>query len=415
MPYPGVSEEDTPKVERCVERVMQDGYDKSSAIAICVANIKGEANVMNAESMGITTPSTTGSVSNSHTISFEPQLPQNINGISFSEPDPGLYNALNKVMAELPPLGEIVHFRNAVIAKVERNANGDVIDLENALSLARTVAFTPLVDKHGEDAKVLGVYTQGEVKALTYDGVDGVYVVVGGLLYPRRNPTEVQEIMNGQRKQSVEAISEECECSVCGQKAQYINDYCEHLMPILAQKALPQDVSRKHYNMRAIGGAAVKNPAGTNTGFRGDGFLVIASKQQPIEENMDEKINEITQQLEAARADLEAKINEIAELQGRLDAVQAEKVAVEASMEAKANEHELTMARALGLVEAGMKPKDVKSVTGELAGWTEQTYNLFIASQKRPDQVVPQTPPAVDDPGDNAQNTLSALDMLGNV
>lgn len=35
MPYPGVPEKDWKKMERCVEQVMKQGHNKSSAIAIC--------------------------------------------------------------------------------------------------------------------------------------------------------------------------------------------------------------------------------------------------------------------------------------------------------------------------------------------------------------------------------------------
>jgi len=41
MPYPGVSESDTPKMERCVASVMSSGNDKATAIAICHSAIVG--------------------------------------------------------------------------------------------------------------------------------------------------------------------------------------------------------------------------------------------------------------------------------------------------------------------------------------------------------------------------------------
>jgi hypothetical protein len=43
MPYPGVPTSKTPKMERCVERVMRgQGKSKSSAIAICHTSVMGK-------------------------------------------------------------------------------------------------------------------------------------------------------------------------------------------------------------------------------------------------------------------------------------------------------------------------------------------------------------------------------------
>jgi hypothetical protein len=42
MPYPGVPKELTPKMDRCVRKVMKDGKSKSSAIAICKTSIMSQ-------------------------------------------------------------------------------------------------------------------------------------------------------------------------------------------------------------------------------------------------------------------------------------------------------------------------------------------------------------------------------------
>ena len=42
MPYPGVPKELTPKMDSCVKKVMKDGKDKSSAIAICETSIMNQ-------------------------------------------------------------------------------------------------------------------------------------------------------------------------------------------------------------------------------------------------------------------------------------------------------------------------------------------------------------------------------------
>jgi hypothetical protein len=42
MPYPGVPKELTPKMDRCVKKVMKDGKSKSSAIAICKTSIMSQ-------------------------------------------------------------------------------------------------------------------------------------------------------------------------------------------------------------------------------------------------------------------------------------------------------------------------------------------------------------------------------------
>ena len=39
MPYPGVPEKDWGKMEDCVKKVMAQGHEKSSAIAICHSSI----------------------------------------------------------------------------------------------------------------------------------------------------------------------------------------------------------------------------------------------------------------------------------------------------------------------------------------------------------------------------------------
>jgi hypothetical protein len=437
-------------MESCVAQVMErDGVDKGKAIAICRTSIMGEATTAG-EFVGVSESTTAGQTYTSdntggvwipargardgehdHNVTITwPQVQELIEqfdqqqmqgnkmasrdtGVShdyqIGKPTEGDLEALNVVLGSLPPQGEIIAFRNARLAKAERNANGDEISGDNLRELASTMALMPMMSVHGSPghSRIVGMYT----KATVADLEDGMYLLANGVLYPKREPEIVEDIISKRRKQSIEAVSERVECSVCGQTFSTSNGYCEHLQPILASKGLPEGVSRRHYNMYARGAAAVFDPAGTNAGFNDSGFLVIAS-------DLEQATQETEMAEDTKKSEHEVRAEELAT---QVEALQAEKAKLEkdiadlqAKLEAEAERHNLVVARVLKMASEGMATGDIQSLIAKVPGWDEDTFNLIIAQRTKINELAAgkapvQEPPAVAD-GDAGEH--EAADLL---
>jgi len=299
MPWDGLPESQWDKMDRCVEKVMADGKDKDAAIAICMNSLTSESMGTITEAQNLYTE-TTSALSDNVTFTTFTQEPAQPPGMEFSPVDEDAYSQAQEIFGEarIPPMGEVIAFKNSKLAKAERNANGDLLSSANLRELSNTLAFQPVMSSHGKTSRVVGFYTGGTVQRYP----DGEYLMADGLMWLGREPSLVTSVLARRIRQSIEAVSDRVECSTCGKMYSNSMDYCEHLRPMLAGQALGKEHSRKHYGMRCRGGALVTNPAGTNAGFNDSMFIVMASeleKSEPDEDDEDKVNMEKVQELEA--------------------------------------------------------------------------------------------------------------------
>jgi len=245
MPYPGVPEHLTEKMERCVQDVMAQGHDKSSAIAICKAAIVGDVEGSTVLESGVT---------------FEP-----VTGDESLE-----------LQANYGVTGRILRFKNAALAHATRNANGDGLTSEGLKELAETLPLMP-IDVDHQRRNVMGVFTS----ARTRDWVrkDGVIIkdgelVTDGIIFADNYPVETAEVMNGERKLSIFARAKRVVCSVCHKSIQSVNDYCSHLKNIHATGA-----TRYLFGLTAYGAATTKDPADADATFDTENGLVMIAME----------------------------------------------------------------------------------------------------------------------------------------
>lgn len=238
MPYPGVAEEDVPKVERCVQKVMKTGKAKSNAIAICVASIKGEAHLLNLEA-----------ATEADMLALQAELE-------------GAPDILKAQAADLPT-NTLLKFENACLARAEINANGDGITTEGIEQLASTIRLMPITLEHEKQPR--GIFTRGNVGGEQKDEC-----LVSGFVWAGHFPEFAEEIRTGVRKLSVDAEAKFGVCSVCGEVFSNHGEYCEH---ILGRK---EGAVRWLHDLTAVAGGAVLSPAGTDTVFPGrEGLTII--------------------------------------------------------------------------------------------------------------------------------------------
>lgn len=291
-----------------------------------------------------------------------------------------------------------VKFTNLAIAKAERNANGDFISVENLGEIADTIAGMPVTDKHpGKSTPhIIGVHTAGRVVEVRSSDPkeSGFYVLASGTWWSGRHPKVVSELVSGMRKPSIEAQSERTGCSVCGSWFDFPAQYCAHLNAFKSSLRAADNVSRLHKGMRAMGSAAVPNPAGTNMGFH-DGRFYMVAEELPVSDedsgnveagmlpertqaNMQEDADMKTiEELSARIAELEAQV---ADVEVKLEAKSAELVAAEAKTGEFANEKTLIIARAATLASTGMSSEEISALP--ISSWDEATFNLIAAGRK---------------------------------
>ena len=236
MPYPGVPDSKTEAMERCVSSVMAKGKDKSSAIAICKTSIMGNA-----------------------TLALEAATEDDILKL---QAELGDWVDVFAAKSDLPG-NAILKFEGARLAKAEINRNRDGISTEGIKQLAETIRLMPITYEHEKQPR--GVFTRG------YTDEDSTECLVDGFLWAGMFPVFAEEIRNGIRKLSIDAEADLAVCGECGQVCQSAAEYCEHLR---AREAV-----RWLFDLRAVAGGAVLNPAGTDTVFPGkDGMVVISHK-----------------------------------------------------------------------------------------------------------------------------------------
>jgi len=236
MPYPGVPDSKTEAMERCVSSVMAKGKSKSSAIAICKTSIMGNA-----------------------TLALEAATEDDILKL---QAELGDKVDLFAAKSDLPG-NAILKFEGARLAKAEINRNRDGISTEGIKQLAETIRLMPITYEHEKQPR--GVFTRG------YTDEDSTECLVDGFLWAGMFPVFTEEIRNGIRKLSIDAEADLAVCGECGQVCQSAAEYCEHLRAHEAVRWL--------FDLRAVAGGAVLNPAGTDTVFPGkDGMVVISHK-----------------------------------------------------------------------------------------------------------------------------------------
>ena len=323
-----------------------------------------------------------------------------------------------------------VRFTNLAVAKAERNANGDVISVQNLGELAATITDMPVTDKHPGKATphIIGVHTGGRVvEVKSPDPAEaGFYMLASGVWWSGRHPKVVAELVAGKRKPSIEAQSERTGCNVCGAWFDFPSQYCAHLSAFKSSLRAADNVSRLHQGMRAMGSAAVPNPAGTNTGFHNGRFYMVAEELPVSDEdsgnveagalpertqaNMQEDADMKTiEELSARIAELEAQV---ADVETKLEAKSAELVVAEAKTGEFANEKTLIIARAATLASTGMTADEIVALP--IATWDEATFNL-IAAGRKPRSEPKQGTTFVADTQDDKKTVTSAYSMFDSI
>lgn len=309
-----------------------------------------------------------------------------------------------------------VRFTNLAVAKAERNANGDVISVQNLGELAATIADMPVTDKHPGKATphIIGVHTGGRVvEVKSPDAKEaGFYMLASGVWWSGRHPKVVSELVSGARKPSIEAQSERTGCNVCGAWFDFPSQYCSHLQAFKSSLRAADNVSRLHKNMRAMGSAAVPNPAGTNTGFHNGRFYMVAEELPVSEEDSgtveadvqlhaqadsqeDAQMEILEKELRDRIAELEASL---ADAVAKLEAKSAELVAETAKLSAVTDEKPLIIARAAALASTGLSADEIVALP--IATWDEATFNLIATRKPAPRSDTSQGAKIVADTGD---------------
>jgi len=223
------TEENNRWMENCVNQVMSDGTEKDEAIAICKRRLM-----------------------DSHVQGSEQAVQETIQIVT----DPVEINA--SLGTRYVP-GELCRFENMVLAQAEVNANMDKISDENLATLAETLALMPIDEEHRPN-QVVGIFTGARIL--------GSKLLADGILYARRFPKLVDDVLNGRKRPSIEAVADTVLCSVCGGRFTSEKDFCEHIRTRMVPKA--------YENMRAVGGGIVSRPAGS-TMFDLDKVYMVAS------------------------------------------------------------------------------------------------------------------------------------------
>jgi hypothetical protein len=221
--------------------------------------------------------------------------------------------------------------------------------------------------------------------------MSGDYVFADGTFWSGRHPSLVRQTIEGQRKPSIEAVGEQVGCSVCGTWHNDESTYCGHLKARL-MGGIGDNVSRLHRGLRAVGTALVPNPAGSNTGFHGGQFFLVAEENYKETDMTEAEVKQLQDELAAAKAEkatLEASVSsyeqKVADLEASVKAAQDELNAKSAELEAAVSKHITYTLRAPALIKAG-----VEVDTLPITDWDEKTYDAFVARSqpKQPKQMV---------------------------
>lgn len=182
---------------------------------------------------------------------------------------------INMLLGQTFEKGELLRWKDAELARAEVNANRDELNNTDVGALADTLPLMPLTDEHDF---VIGLFTAAEASPDPSDG--GVMrLMTEGVMYARRFPETADEIQRGTKQLSIEAMAEQAICSICGNEFEDTKLYCEHLKDRHATGA-----TRRFKGIRAVGGGAVRRPAGSQAGFNHDKVYMVASHQEGVKD-----------------------------------------------------------------------------------------------------------------------------------
>ena len=163
--------------------------------------------------------------------------------------------------------GEILRFRNAVLARAETNLNMDAVDATGIAELAAGLPLMPIDIEH-QDRALIGTFVEAAVEQDT--------LLTGGIIYARRFPEITMQLRQGIQKLSIEANAEVARCGACNKEFRTRADYCEHLSASMKERREKGWV-RHLRGLSALGGAVTRKPAGTGTEFDRNAFRMIAT------------------------------------------------------------------------------------------------------------------------------------------
>jgi hypothetical protein len=159
---------------------------------------------------------------------------------------------------------EILTFRDAALVTVEANSNRDIINEDNAKSVAESVILKPISLEHRMDG-ARGFFTEAKY---VYP-----HVLTSGIIFLNHTPPDiVSELIEGKYSLSVEGDADNAICTYCKAKFASNKEYCNHLKARRVYNSY-----RDFENMRATGGALTKNPAGSLTNISADKISIVAS------------------------------------------------------------------------------------------------------------------------------------------
>lgn len=299
--------------------------------------------------------------------------------------------------------GDLLVFRNAVLARAEVNRNGDEITPQGIAELAASIAGKPIDVEHDRQ-KVCGFYTKGvptEDRALAVDGV----------IFASRFREVADGVVAGTHLQSIEASARTATCSICNQTFSAATGYCEHL--INRRKSGAQ---RKVEGLKADGGGIVRSPAATNPVFDRSALYFIAShyeidplvtdeshthteevvstmetkedekKEPPEEEKKETPEEEKKEQGDCMKAQYEAQL---ADLQSKLDqavAAQTEAIAAQTAAETKATQMQaerdaLTARLTKMILSAAFSDTELSDIEAKVNGWSLDQIELLASTR----------------------------------
>lgn len=193
----------------------------------------------------------------------EGKLDSNLDEIVFEQ-----INSPVEITIQATEDGELLRFKNAVLARVEANRNNDELSIENVTELASTLAGRAIDIDHNRKANV-GVITS----AHAIEG--GTAVAIDGILWRDRYPDEVDGVQSGTHHLSVEAKAKTAICSKCELKFEGSTDYCDHL-----KNRKRSGATRRFEGMVGDGAGITSKPAGTRTHFDRSQIFVVASHKE---------------------------------------------------------------------------------------------------------------------------------------
>lgn len=197
-----------------------------------------------------------------------------LEGSESADPEFTLLESTNDIIIEAANDGELIRFKNAILAREETNKNGDIFSAENISELAASITGRAADIDHVR-VKNAGIIT--EARAGQDKGKAALFV--GGLLWRDRYPREVDGVRSGTHQLSVEAIADFAVCGSCKGEFGQTSNYCDHL-----KTRKGTGTKRAFKGLRGKGMGITPKPAG-NAYFDRDQIIVVANHQE--ENSMD--------------------------------------------------------------------------------------------------------------------------------